>query len=205
MLGEWAGFSKEAGAFVAGFTLASSPYRDAISARLSGLRDFLLLFFFVELGSQLALSQVADVLWPALVLSVFVLVGNPLIVMAIMGYMGYRRRTGFMAGLTVAQISEFSIIFIAMGITLGHVGSSTLALVTLVGVLTIAVSTYMILYSQPLYERLSPWLGWFERRHPFREQVLRRLQDQGVRVAGVDFDPEVVGRLRRAGYRCMET
>jgi hypothetical protein len=51
----------------------------------------------------------------ALVLSLFVLIGNPLIVMAIMGYMGYRKRTGFLAGLTVAQISEFSIIFVAMG------------------------------------------------------------------------------------------
>ncbi|MCK7502598.1 MAG: hypothetical protein MZW92_81830 [Comamonadaceae bacterium] len=52
-------------------------------------------------------------------LSLFVLIGNPLIVMAIMGYMGYRKRTGFLAGLTVAQISEFSIVFVAMGITLG--------------------------------------------------------------------------------------
>jgi predicted Kef-type K+ transport protein len=63
---------------------------------------------------------------PALVLSLFVLIGNPLIVMAIMGFMGYRRRTGFMAGLTVAQISEFSIVFVAMGITLGHVGVQAL-------------------------------------------------------------------------------
>jgi predicted Kef-type K+ transport protein len=55
------------------------------------------------------------------VLSLFVLIGNPLIVLIIMGIMGYRKRTGFLAGLTVAQISEFSLIFMAMGITLGHV------------------------------------------------------------------------------------
>ena len=47
---------------------------------------------------------------PAAALSLFVLIGNPLIVMAIMGTMGYRKRTGFLAGLTVAQISEFSLI-----------------------------------------------------------------------------------------------
>lgn len=45
-LGEWAGFSKEAGAFLAGFSLASTAYRDAVNARLTGIRDFLLLFFF---------------------------------------------------------------------------------------------------------------------------------------------------------------
>ena len=132
-LGEWAGFSKEAGAFLAGFSLASTHYREAINARLAGIRDFLLLFFFVDLGAKLDLSMLGAELGTATVLSLFVLIGNPLIVMAIMGWMGYRRRTGFLAGLTVAQISEFSIVFVAMGITLGHVGVTTLGLTTLVG------------------------------------------------------------------------
>lgn len=225
-LGDWAGFSKEAGAFLAGFSLASSGYRDAISARLSGIRDFLLLFFFIDLGSKLDFSTLGEELWPAAILSAFVLIGNPLIVMAIMGYMGYRKRTGFMAGLTVAQISEFSIIFIAMGITLGHVGQSALGLTTLVGIVTIAMSTYMILYSQPLFERLSPFLGLFERKVPHRElladsefEVTERpdvivlgmgryggrlsqgLSDAGLRVLGVDFDPEAVDKARQNGLK----
>jgi Kef-type K+ transport system membrane component KefB len=223
-LGDWAGFSKEAGAFLAGFSLASTPYREAMNARLTSLRDFLLLFFFIDLGAKLELSTMGEQVGPALVLSLFVLIGNPLIVMAIMGRMGYRRRTGFLAGLTVAQISEFSIIFVAMGITLGHVDASTLGLTTLVGLVTITVSTYMILYSQPLYERLAPWLGVFERRHPSREtgvqegqagggppqalvfgvgrygsRLLADLQGAGIRVRGVDFDPEAVRELQRQG------
>ncbi|HSI94262.1 MAG TPA: cation:proton antiporter, partial [Jiangellaceae bacterium] len=44
--GEWLGFSKEVGAFVAGFSLASLPFREAINARMASLRDFLLVFFF---------------------------------------------------------------------------------------------------------------------------------------------------------------
>ena len=223
-LGEWAGFSKEAGAFLAGFSLASTAYREAIGARLTGIRDFLLLFFFIDLGAKLDFSTLGDELWPAAILSVFVLVGNPLIVMAIMGWMGYRKRTGFLAGLTVAQISEFSIVFVAMGIGLGHVGMEALGLTTLVGVVTIALSTYMILYSQPLYERLAPWLGVFERRRPHRElaverqahavarpdvvvfglgrygeRLARRLMESGFSVLGVEFDPEVVRRLCRQG------
>jgi len=144
--------------------------------------------------------------------------------MAIMGYMGYCKRTGFMAGLTVAQISEFSIIFIAMGISLGHVGSSALGLTTLVGVATITLSTYMILYSHPLYERLAPWLGSFERRRPFRELAVAKerhdlkeadviivglgryggrlalgLKEAGMTVLRVAFDPEVARAMRRQG------
>ena len=222
-LGEWAGFSKEAGAFLAGFSLASTPYREAVNARLSGIRDFLLLFFFVDLGAKLDLSMLSAELGAATVLSLFVLIGNPLIVMAIMGWMGYRKRTGFLAGLTVAQISEFSIVFVAMGITLGHVGVTTLGLTTLVGLITITLSTYMILYSQALYERLAPWLSAFERQSPLRElaiemqttgdgqvqvvviglgrygrRLLAQLREGGIEVLGVDFDPEVVRSLRDA-------
>ncbi len=220
-LGAWAGFSMEAGAFIAGFTLASTHYREAINARLGGIRDFLLLFFFIHLGAELDFSTLGSEVVPALLLSAFVLIGNPLIVMAIMGYMGYRKRTGFLAGLTVAQISEFSIVFVAMGITLGHVDVQALGLTTLVGLITITLSTYMILYSHPLYERLAPWLGVFERQRPFRElaverkpiqsdqvdvmvfglgrygsRLLRQLHDAGVRVVGIDFDPETVRALK---------
>lgn len=223
-IGEWAGFSKEAGAFLAGFSLASTAYRDAINARLSGIRDFLLLFFFIDLGSKLDFSTLGGEIVPAIILSLFVLIGNPLIVMAIMGYMGYRKRTGFLAGLTVAQISEFSIIFVAMGISLGHVGNEALGLTTLVGLVTIAMSTYMILYSHALYQKLGPWLGWFERKNPFREQAVesnttavdtpeviifglgryggrlaQQLQEAEIRVLGIDFDPEQVIAMRERG------
>ncbi len=223
-LGEWAGFSKEAGAFLAGFSLASTQYRDAINARLTGIRDFLLLFFFIDLGAKLDFSSLGQELWPALGLSVFVLVGNPLIVMAIMGYMGYRKRTGFLCGLTVAQISEFSIIFVAMGISLGHISNSALGLTTLVGLITIALSTYMILYSHQLYNQLAPWLGWAERKKPFRELAVNpeptdvssvdvlviglgrygsrlalSLQANGLKVLGVEFDPEAAQQFRAQG------
>jgi Kef-type K+ transport system membrane component KefB len=219
-LGEWVGFSQEAGAFLAGFSLASTGYREAIGARLTGIRDFLLLFFFVDLGAELDFSTLGAEIWPAVILSVFVLIGNPLIVMAIMGVMGYRKRTGFLAGLTVAQISEFSIVFVAMGISLGHVGVQALGLTTLVGVVTITMSTYMILYSQHLYRVLQPMLGIFERRRPYRElnpddqgaqgeqpqvivlglgryglRLARHLVKADVKVLGVDCDPDLVRRL----------
>ncbi|MBE0473436.1 cation:proton antiporter [Rhodoferax sp.] len=223
-LGEYAGFSKEAGAFIAGFSLASTAYREAINARLASIRDFLLLFFFIDLGAKLDFSTLGAEVGTALALALFVLVGNPLIVMAIMGYMGYRKRTSFLAGLTVAQISEFSIIFVAMGISLGHISASALGLTTLVGLITIALSSYMILYSHRLYGWLAPWLGVFERSTPFRELAVEnapghtqrpdvlvfglgrygsrlalKLQAQGMRVLGVDFDPEVIKAQQHSG------
>lgn len=227
-LGEYFGFGKELGGLLAGISLASTPYREAIVARLSSLRDFLLLFFFIALGTQLDLSMLGDQVGAALVFSVFVLIGNPLIVLAIMGYMGYRKRTGFLAGLTVAQISEFSLIFMAMGVSLGHVTNSALGLVTLVGLVTIALSVYMITYSHTLYRWCEPLLGLFERRLAYREQtddrqlpernrydviifglgrygavITERLQAEGKRVLAVDFNPDVVKRWRQRGFDIM--
>ncbi len=223
-LDHWLGFSKEVGAFIAGVSLASTPYREVIGAKLVGLRDFLLLFFFVDLGATLDLSTVAGQLGDAAIFSLFVLIGNPLIVMAIMGLMGYRSRTGFMAGLTVAQISEFSLILAALGVSLGHIGMPVQGLITLVGLVTISVSTYMILYAQPLYAYLAQWLGVFERARPRRESatclteqddeavdliviglgrfgrtVADRFIAEGYRVLGIDFDPERVRKARTQG------
>ncbi len=223
-LGASLGFSKEVGAFVAGVSLASTPYRAALGARLVGLRDFLLLFFFLDLGARLDLGLLGAQWLEALVFSAFVLIGNPLIVMVIMGALGYKKRTGFLAGLTVAQISEFSLILGALGLSLGHIDAETLGLITLVGLITISASTYMIIYSQPLYERLTPWLSLFERRHPHRETadelapgdaapqiiligmgrygsgIARVLRERGCRVISVDYNPQLVRARDAMGH-----
>lgn len=222
--GDFLGFGRELGGLLAGISLASTPYREAIVARLSPLRDFLLLFFFIALGTELDLSLLGAQLGPALVFSAFVLIGNPLIVMVIMGYMGYHRRTGFLAGLTVAQISEFSLVFMALGLSLGHVSAESLGLVTLVGLVTIALSVYMITWSHPLYRLLDPLLRVFQRKVPYREKmhevdlagrrwdvvlfglgrygsaIAERLLNEGQRVLAVDFNPQEVRRWQRLGF-----
>ena len=205
-------------------SIASTRYREQVAARLVSLRDFLLLFFFIELGATLDLSTLGAQLGASLVFSLFVLIGNPLIVMIIMGYMGYRKRTGFLAGLTVAQISEFSLILAALGLSLGHLQADTVGLITLVGLITISASTYMILYSHVIYERLAPWLSIFERNVPHREldsplaggdnvdvlliglgrygaALANNLRDMHCRVLAVDFDPTIVERLTREGFQ----
>ncbi|NIV33217.1 MAG: sodium:proton exchanger, partial [Anaerolineae bacterium] len=219
------GLSREVGAFVAGFSLANTAVKDVITSRLTSLRDFLLLFFFIYMGEQLNLSLIGDNLAPALVLSLFVLIGNPLIVMSIMGFMGYRRGTGFKAGLTVAQISEFSIIFITMGMSLGHIDDNVLGVVTLVGIVTITTSTYMILYSDQLFDRLREWLLPFERALTYREldtmderdappviviglgrfgrRVATQLIARGEPIIGVDIDPGRVERARAEGINAV--
>ena len=223
-LADHLGFGKELGGLLAGVSLASTQYRESISSRLSSLRDFLLLFFFINLGAGLDLGSLGGQIVPALVLSAFVLVGKPVIVLAICGWLGYRKRTGFLAGLTLAQISEFSLIFMAMGVSLGQVSAEAMGLATLVGLVTIAISVYMITWSHKLYALAEPLLGRFERRNAHRERadatgvaeegghdfiifglgrygcrIGLKLKEQGFRVLGIDFDPEALANWRALG------
>ncbi len=150
-LSEWLGFNSEVGAFLAGVSLASTPFRDALGARLASLRDFLLLFFFIDLGAGLQFDDATRQIAVALLLSAFVLVIKPLIVVAIMAAMRYPVRVGFRVGLSIAQVSEFSLILAALGLSLGHLTNATVSLITLVGLITIGASTYLATYTDGIY------------------------------------------------------
>jgi Kef-type K+ transport system membrane component KefB/Trk K+ transport system NAD-binding subunit len=217
-------FSIEAGALLAGITLSMSPYHLEISSKLKPLRDFFLILFFIILGSQMIFSSLVSQLWIIILFSIFVLVGNPLIVMALMGFLGYTKRNSFLAGLTVAQISEFSFIVVSMGVVLGDVTPEILSLVTAVGLITFTGSTYLILYSHKIYPVISRYLSIFERRgekvdeHRYHEHdnheivlfgynrtgfnILESLKKIKKKFLIVDYDPETIVKLSKEGYDC---
>ena len=155
------GFGKEVGAFLAGVSLASTDYRMIIGIRLVTLRDFLLLFFFINLGVHVDMSHIQAEIFPALVLSLFVLLGKPIVIMTMIGGIGYRKYTATMTSLFLSQISEFSLILVTFGVSLGHINENVMGLITLVGLITMGVSTYMIIYSHQIYRYLSPYLDIF--------------------------------------------
>ncbi len=209
------GFSIEVGAFLAGFALASTRYREQVHASLSGLRDFLLLFFFIVLGAELDFAAIGAQVPLAIALSIFVLVGTPFIMIAIMSLMGYPARVGFLAGLAIAQISEFSLILIALTRDVGLVDDDIVGLITLIALITIGGSSYLIPYSERIATRLEPLLSRLQRRKPrvaepaagsgydaivfghgrFGSQLIRELVDEGCRVLLVEWDPFAEVRL----------
>lgn len=216
----WMGFSLEIGALIAGVTLSVSSYAFEISSRMRPLRDFFIVLFFVLLGAHLDIGNVTAILPAALVLSAFVLVGNPIIVFLLMNMLGYRTRTGFLAGHTVAQISEFSLILMAAGLSYGHVSQEAVSLVTLVGLITIAGSTYLILYGEKAFQLLKDHLKRIEiRKTPHRERRGKRekydmiifgygrvghafvdaAKEIGASYVVVDYDPRTVLGLRDEG------
>jgi Kef-type K+ transport system membrane component KefB len=211
-----AGFSLEVGALVGGVALAQLPYAQEAASRLKPLRDFFIVLFFVVLGSQLDLSNIITVLPLAIVLSAFVLIGNPIIVMTIMGLLGYTKKTGFKTSLAVAQISEFSLVLLLLANKSGQIGPDTLSLMTVVGLITIAISSYIILYDEKIYLKVERYLTIFERKKTKNENKKRRDNEVllfGYKKGGlefikvftllnkkfsvIDYDPEVIESLEK--------
>ncbi len=214
---EHLGFSLELGALTAGILLSTSPYHREIATRIHPLRDFFLVIFFVFLGANMELANLAESLPIVLIYSAFILIGNPLIVLLIMTKLGHTRKTAFFAGLTVAQISEFSLIMLGVGANLGQIDHSILALGTLVGLITIAASSYMIIYNEQVFKVLKPLIVFitpFAKENDTREEVVSESYDLvlfGVHRLGggileavlshkipylaVDHDPHLVKRL----------
>jgi Kef-type K+ transport system membrane component KefB len=154
---EWLHLSLEIGAFLAGISLAQLPFNHELRRRIHPLMNFFIAVFFVSLGIRMELSNAADHVLATIVLSLFVLIGNPLIFLWIIARMRYSERTAFLTSVTVAQISEFSFIFAAMGMSAGLIDESTLSVIGVVGVVTIGVSAYMILYNHELYALVRRW------------------------------------------------
>ncbi|MDP4008885.1 MAG: cation:proton antiporter [bacterium] len=215
------GFSIEIAGFLAGIALANSSEHFQIAHRIKPLRDFFILVFFAILGASLVLYEISALWLPILVLSLFVLIGNPLIVMAIMGALGYRKKTSFLAGITVAQISEFSLILAVLGYRMGHIPDEVVGVISTVGVITITVSTYLITHGEKVFEFFSPILGIFERKNYKRDEafgeqgssiILIGHDRTGKSIAShlpkeetllVDFNPDVIADLRSHGFRCV--
>lgn len=158
------GFSFEIGGFLAGLSLSNLPDHVGIASKTKPLRDFFLTIFFVALGSELVIGTYQGIILPSIILSTFVLIGNPLIVLILMGLGGYKRRTSFLASVTVAQISEFSFILMAMGYSFGYVSSTDVSVVIMVGAITMTLSTYLILNAEKIYIKLSKYLEFFEKK-----------------------------------------
>lgn len=210
--------SLEIGAFLAGLSLAQLPYNQDLRRRVYPLMNFFIAVFFVSLGVQMELGAAMTHGWSTLLLSLFVIVGNPIVFIWIIARMGYSERTSFFTGVTVAQISEFSFILVAMGVKAGLVSASILSLTALVGVVTIVVSAYLILFNEPLYRfvKRAGWLRIFRAKQRDDEsapvsrqghiivagmntlgrELVRRLCADGQTVLAIDTDPAKLADLR---------
>src|SRR3989344_1822840 len=212
------GLSLEIGAFLAGVSLTVIPFNHVILNKVKPLRDFFIVIFFVNLGIGMLLSSVSKIIIPALIISIFVIVGKFLILLIIMAIIGYKKRTNFLSSLAIVQISEFSLILINLGLRAGHL---TQDIVTLI---TITISSYLIINNDKLYILMSKYLSIFERKklkeerykiennkydvilfggHRTGYNIIKSLQNTKKKFLTIDFNPDVISNLKKLGIEAI--
>lgn len=214
----WFGFSLEIGAVLAGISLGSTPYSAEIGSRIKPLRDFFIVLFFIILGSEMSLANISLTITPSIILSIFILVGNPFILYILFRMMKFTRRNSFLVGLTAAQVSEFGFILLFVGQQTGFVGTNELTILTMVALITISVSSYLITYNEQIYRFISPALRFFGKDqyqqpedkkdkyevwvigyHRIGWKVCETLMEKKVKFAVIDYNPEVISKLKHRG------
>ncbi len=212
------GFSVEIGAIVAGISLASSTYQPEIISKIKPLRDFFIVLFFLILGSQMQFVGVEKTILVALLLSLFVLLGNPAILYIMYRLRRFTRRNSFLAGVTAAQVSEFGFVLLFTGIQAGHIEGSEMQIYTMIALTTIFVSSYLITYNEKLYQKLLPIFSWFGQDrfqqtegevekydvwvfgyHRIGWRICETLKEKNIKFAVVDFSPDAVSKLKHRG------
>lgn len=212
------GFGIETGALLAGISLAGTGFQREIESKIRPLRDFFLVIFFIVLGTNLIISDIRGMLIPVVTFSVFVLIGNPIIVILLLRLFGYHPRTGFLVGITMAQISEFSFILLASAASLELIDNSVLPLTTMIALITIAISSYLIKYNEQIYDKFAWTMRWLESApekplashkntppiflfgfHHLGKSILPAIKKFGDSYCIVDFDPMVIDELELLG------
>lgn len=211
------GFSAEIGAFLAGVSLATLPYSHHIASKTRPLRDFFIMIFFIFLGTNLVFKNIETIIIPAIAISLLVLIINPIVVTLVLSFMGYRRRTVFLTGISLTQISEFAFIVVALGIKSNILPKEALTLVSMVAVITVFVSTYLYSASNKIYSRISPLLNKIKEIHKAKDIynlkdeikdhivligyhrmgtiLFEALKAKGETVAVIDYDPKRIQEL----------
>ena len=193
--------SPELGAFLAGIALAQLPHCKELRHRVHPLVNFFIIVFFVSLGLQMELGAALEQ-WPfAVALTAFVMTVKPLLFFGVLPQLGHDEETSVETGFSLAQISEFSLIFGALALSTGLIDEALLSVITLVGLLTFSLSPFLILFSDPLYGAVRPYhpLAWVGARQELPTPPADGLRDHVIVVGMNTLGRCIVDRLREAG------
>lgn len=218
------GFSIAIGAFVAGVALGNLDYNLEIIGKVKSLRDFFSLIFFVSLGMGLSLSALQRQWVPLVVLILIIILIKPFITMTLCSLFKYTQKPAFLTAVSLAQVSEFSLIIATQGLLFGHISQETFSLIVMVTLVSMSLTPYFVNYGQWFYRILRRPLRIFEvfttegleylpmdvkptivlcGYNRIGYSILRNLQHLKKKVLVVDYNPEIISLLVNQGYHCI--
>ncbi|HEX9564910.1 MAG TPA: cation:proton antiporter [Gemmatimonadaceae bacterium] len=138
------GYSVALGAFIAGSLIAESGEGKAVERLVSPVRDLFVAIFFVAVGMILDPATLVEYWWAVGVLVVVVLAGKVLAVSSGLFLIGEGLRPAVQAGMSLAQIGEFSFIIAAVGVSTGATRDALYGVAIAVSAITTLSTPYLI-------------------------------------------------------------
>lgn len=225
-LASFLGYSLAIGAFIAGIILGNTQFNYEIAGKVKPLRDFFLTLFFVSLGMQLSFSSSNNLFQKVAIAFLLVIILKPAVTFFVTKAFRFGNRTALLASVQLGQVSEFSLILVAAGISLRHISSEFFSIMAMLTMLTFAITAYTIKFDNTIYAALSPFMKMFERLSAKEEnlkslpeklsghvivfgvyrmggKVIRLLKQRKEKIVVVDYNPEKVRGLIKEGVNCI--
>ncbi len=218
------GLSLIIGAFFAGVALANSDYKTEIIGKISSLREFFSVMFFVALGMQLRLISEQFILL-FFILLILVMVVKPILTMFSIRILGYKKRTSFLTGNALAQTSEFSLIIVTLGFASGYISEGLFSTLVLLTIVTMTLTTYLIGYEKKISKFIDWPLNILNKIHTRKEELeylgydgkeiiifgchrmgslfLKEFENEKKQVFVVDYNPEIIQSLIAKKIPCI--
>lgn len=217
-------YSIAIGAFIAGISLSNTPFIHEISGRLRSLKDFFLTIFFVTIGMHVFFSETSWGLFALLLVLSMLL--KPLVTFIIMKLFSYGNRTSFLSSITIAQVSEFSLVIATIATLNGLLSSSQFSAITLSAIISMTLSSYAIKYNSKIFASVKDFLplesfGKKERMefrnfkrniknhiivfgmHRIGEKIVETLKSQKRKMLIVDYRPEKIKLMIKEKIPCI--
>ncbi|MEQ9567866.1 MAG: cation:proton antiporter [Pseudomonadales bacterium] len=143
------GLSLEFGAFIAGFTLATSPISQYNDLCLKQLRDFFLIVFFFAIGAGFNLGMISEIWLPALILAALILTIKPTVFSLLVRNKSDSDNLSWDIGFRLGQISEFSLLIVFLAFDNNLISEKASLLVQATAIITFLVSSYIVVFNYP--------------------------------------------------------
>jgi len=176
--------SMEIGAFLAGLGLAQVPYSMELQERVRPLTDIFMAVFFINFGLSITSGSLTGFLPEAIFASIVLIMAKFLIFFLTIDRFKFTPETSFRASVNMGQISEFGLILTSLAVTEGFVSSDVSGFISLLAILTMGTSTYLMRYKDFLRNLMNPFLEFFESEEKQDHEI--NLLSEHVVVVGFD-------------------
>lgn len=214
------GLSSEVGAFLAGLSLSTSWGHFQIINKVKTLRDIFLTLFFVLLGLQIGDGNLN---WTLVgVLFVLIVLSKFFVTYFWSKIFGLTNRVSFLISLNMTQLSEFSLVVMGIGLTLGYWNNDLVKIITVVGLLSMSFSSVAINIGNDIYKVFVKRFSWLYDTKDVKNEatslhkhivliggdrtgkgIMDHLIRRREKILVVDFNPDVVRKINNRGVEAI--